>query len=235
MSGALAAGTQLFSVGTQAIAASGIPLPAFIRAQRMIDTIIPDVTIGEHHNDRLAITQNPVADGSPTSDHAYMMPATVTMRLGWTNSNPIAGIVQGIQGLVSGAGGIEGLFSTFTESRCRDIYDQMRALQRSRTPFDLTTGKRQYNNMLIAEITVSTDRHSEYALMLELRLQQITVVKIQSTTQPALANQGLPQQTASPPDPQSGGTTQPQPVENPDSLLKQNWDGLKTGIGGLFG
>jgi hypothetical protein len=221
MSGLISAGSQLFSVGSQALSATGL-MPAFIRAQRQIDTIIPDVTIEEHHSDRMEITNHPVASGSPISDHAYRQPSQVVMRLGWTNSNPLGAVGSGFSSgggfsdLAGGlAGAATGALSAFTEQRVKDIYATLLSLQAGGTPgttdpkpmpFALTTGKRNYKNMLIAELRVTTDRHSEYSLMVEARMQEVIIVTTSTTDTPGQADQAQPSKTASTTD---TGTTKP--------------------------
>jgi hypothetical protein len=211
MSGLLSAGSQLFSIGGQALQATGL-MPAFIRAPRSLGSIIPDVTIEEHHTDRMEITQHPVANGTPISDHAFRLPCQVTMRLGWTNSNPIGAITSGAiggfaEGGIGGAlgGAAQGAFSSFTEQRVRDVYQTLQDLQTGKggknpEPFALTTGKRNYDSMLIAELSVSTDRHTEYSLMVEARMQEVIIVKPVTTNQPAQSDQAQPQKTAEPSD-----------------------------------
>jgi hypothetical protein len=217
------AGAQLFGIGSQALTASGI-LPAFIRAGRKIGTIIPDVTIEEHHNDRWEITQHPIANGTPVTDHIYRQPAQVTMRLGWTNANPVGaavgGFMQGggfsdIGGGLLGAG--QGLLGSATEQRVKDIYKHLLAMQTRAPgdtseikPFELTTGKRTYPAMLISEISVSTDRHSEYALIMECRMQEVILVKPVTETAAGPGDHALPQQTAPTTD---AGQQQPQPKD----------------------
>ena len=198
MSGAVTALATIGSGASQALSASGL-MPAFIRNTRKIGTIIPDVTIEEQHSDRIAITQHPIADGTPVSDHAYLMPPTVTMRCGWTNANPIGATVQGfMSGGLSGAG--SGLLSTLTESRAKEIYDKLRTLQTSFEPFTLTTGKRTYKDMMIAELSVRNDHTLEYSLIIECNMQQVFRVRTRTTQQPSQTNQGQPSKTASPTD-----------------------------------
>jgi hypothetical protein len=43
--------------------------------------LFADVTIEEQHSDELNITEHPVETGSPISDHAYMTPPEVTIKL----------------------------------------------------------------------------------------------------------------------------------------------------------
>src|SRR5215831_5345593 len=105
MSGALTALTSLVGVGQQAVAASGVLGPiayalgpdfAFLSSGiRKIDTLIPDCTVSESHTDRVQITVHPVADNTPVSDHAFILPKALIMRVGWTNSNPVGSITQG--------------------------------------------------------------------------------------------------------------------------------------------
>lgn len=216
MSGALLAVSSVAGIGVQALSASGL-MPAWIRAQRKIGAIIPDVTIEETHSDRLTVTQHPIADGSKISDHAYKMPATVTMRLGFSNSNVVGAAVQGfmsgggfgdITGGLAGAG--QGLISSFTEQRCIEIYKQLVKLQFDQTawdagnialqPFQLVTGKRTYDNMVITELQVHTDHTTEYALMIEVHMEEVRIVTTSSTTQPSQANQAAPSRTQSPTD-----------------------------------
>jgi hypothetical protein len=64
----------------------------FIRQPRSVGTIMPDVTIEEHFVDVVSVTQHPIAQGTPVSDHAYRKPRQVTMKLGSTNANPVGGL-----------------------------------------------------------------------------------------------------------------------------------------------
>src|SRR4029077_19725214 len=105
MSGALLntglrAVTSVAGIGTELLSATGL-MPAMFKAPRKIGTIIPDVTIEESHSDRLTVTQHPVASGSQIADHAYKMPATITMRVGFSNSSVIS---AGVQGFMQGGG-----------------------------------------------------------------------------------------------------------------------------------
>ena len=214
------------------------PLTAVIRMGRSIAFIVPDVTIDEHHSDGMEITSHPVSDNTPISDHAFMQPARVTMRCGWTNANPMAGIVESVAGvatsvlsgnfvmpsLSNGMGSISNPFNSATETRARDVYNRLLALQKQREPFALSTGKRRYPSMLITEISVTTDRHSEYALMCEVHMQEVVRVAFKSVQGTAQGQSGAPQTTN--PTGQTGPT---QPVSNPNSLIRQmtGWHDIK--------
>jgi hypothetical protein len=248
MSGSLAGAASLVSVAQQGLAASGatslLPssLQALIKTPRAIGTIIPDVVIDERHSDRVTVTQHPVADNTPVADHAFRLPATLTMKVGFTNSNLVGSAVQGftsgggfsnLSGGLSGAG--SGIVGALTEQRVKTVYERLLALQLSRVPFTVTTGKRTYpqtvsgvtvgndktankiGSMVITEISVTTDHTTEYSLILEVHMTEVIRVTTTTTSQPATSDQANPQKTASP---QDTGTKDTKPAaDNDDSPL----------------
>lgn len=145
-----------------------------ISPQRMIETIIMDVTVEEAGIDELTITQHPVETNASITDHAYKNPATLTIRAGSSNSG-------------EQSGGDEGYVTA--------LYARLLALQVSRVPFDVVTGKRRYSNMLFRSLGVTTDQASEAALMLSASFQEIIIVSTQTSTLPPTANQAVPQKT----------------------------------------
>lgn len=196
---------------------------ALIRWPRAIDTIIPDVTVEEHYVDRLQITQHPVAGGTPISDHAFLLPKTVTMKCGWTNAAPSLS-----PGMVATSP-----FDSFGETRAYEIYQQLLALQASRQPFQLTAGKRTYPNMLISELSVTNDQKTEYALIIEVALQEVIIVKTATTSgapdYPSPEDSTKPDTTAPTVD---NGLVQPQPTPpNYDSDLKKTGGSISSWLG----
>jgi hypothetical protein len=231
MSGALTAVSTIGTFAQPALQAVPGLIPAFIRQGRSIGKIIPDVTIEEQHSDRVVITQHPIADGSQVADHAYIAPATLTMRCGWTNANPVGAAVGGfIAGGIAGAG--DALLGSFSEQRCRQIYQSLLTLQQQRQPFDVTTGKRAYKNMMIVELAVRTDHTTEYSLMLECHMQEVFRVVTRSTQQPAQGDQAAPDKTASTTD---SPPNQPNPVDNNNTLLRDGWGALKGAVTKFLG
>jgi hypothetical protein len=245
MSGALGAGVSLASVALQGLQASGatsqLPtaMTALLRAPRAIQAIIPDVTIDERHADRVTVTQHPVADNSPVSDHAFRMPSTITMKVGFANSNLVGSAVQGfMSGGFGGAGGISGgsltgggIIGALTEQRVKTVYQQLLALQMQRTPFTLTTGKRTYPDkvkgvkapssgnigaVIITELGVTTDHTTEYSLIIEVHMTEVIQVNVQTSQQPSVSDQANPQKTASPTD---SGNKSPTPQPDNDTSL----------------
>lgn len=124
--------------------------------KRIIGTIVPDVIVEEVQTDTLAITDHPVEKGAAISDHAFKLPSEVEMRVGFSNAGGGEGYVQ-------------------------QVYEEFLALQKARQPFDVTTGKRAYTNMLVKSITVVTDQKSEFALNASISLREIIIVETKST------------------------------------------------------
>lgn len=138
-------------------------------SSREFATLIPDVVMREVGRDVLAITSHPVERGAAISDHAFLQPLEVDMIMGWSDS-------------IGGSG------------YCREIYEELVALQQEREPFDVTTGKRNYQNMLLADISVQTDDKTENVLMVSGRFREIIIVETETTSAPASA-QASPSKT----------------------------------------
>ncbi|MCJ2031297.1 hypothetical protein MKK50_18180 [Methylobacterium sp. J-043] len=171
---------------------------------RSLGGIIPDVIIEELHRDELIVTEFPVEIGASITDHAYKRPAALQMRCGFSNSS--AGAVGYVQA----------------------VYQALLALQASRRPFTVYTGKRRYRNMLISGLDVITDRQSEHALMVVVGMREVILTTTlsrsassQNDAKPAAdqSKQAQPEATAATTD---SGTKQLQPYDGftgrPDSL-----------------
>lgn len=139
---------------------------------RAIGTIIPDVVVEESHRDQLVITDHPVERGAAISDHAFKLPVEVEIRCGFSNS------------------------SAGDEGYSQAVYQEFLDLQASRQPFDVFTGKRQYSNMLIRSLEVTTDERSEHALYVAVGLREVLIVDTATTSAPAQSVQASPQKTA---------------------------------------
>ena len=125
---------------------------------RAIGQIYADVTVEEGHRDEVIITQHPVEGGGVITDHAYKRPAELEIKCGFSNSS--AGRVGYVQ----------------------QQYQALLALQLARKPFNVYTGKRRYQNMLVRGLQVVTDPHSENILLVSVALQEIILVSVQTTS-----------------------------------------------------
>lgn len=169
-----------------------------VRAKRSMGGLTAMVTVEETHLDTLTITSHPVEQGAEITDHAFKNPATLTLYLGWSDS----GVDQ--------------------QDYVREIYEKLLKLQEDRKPLDVTTGKRNYENMLIESIATTTDQETETSLLVQVNLQQIIIVTTQTVTMPPREVQKEPERTA---EPTEGGTRQPAPAKSANrSALAEIFD-----------
>lgn len=148
-------------------------IPPVVFRQRLLGVFVADVTVQEHHVDELAITEHPVEQGAAVTDHSYKRPARLTVTAGWTDSTPAG-----------------------NPNRVQEIYAGLLALQQTRIPFIVLTGKRAYRDMLFSSLSVTTDEKTENALALVAELQQIIIVTTQVLTVPPADVQKTPQLNA---------------------------------------
>lgn len=165
-----------------------VPIGGGLTYQRAIAGRRADVTIEEVQRDELVITEHPVEQGAPISDHAYKRPSEVIIRAGWREG--------GIWDDLSAPGG---------------IYGWLLGAQAAFQPFDVYTGKRKYTNMLMQGLTATTDSRSEHVLMATIALREVIRVTTQPDKKPdgVGTNQKTPESTGGPID---RGTVQTNPA-----------------------
>lgn len=157
----------------------------------LVPPIIAQVTIEERHHDEIQITEHPVEQGAEIADHAFKRAAEVVIRCGWSNSfspslrNPVS-FLSAAAGAASAVGSV---LSGNAPDQVRAIYLSLLALQESRTPFDVVTGKRVYSDMLLRALDVTTDKASENSLFITMTLRQVIIV---STEVISVAGLGAP-------------------------------------------
>jgi hypothetical protein len=123
------------------------------------------VTITENTVDAIEITQQPVQQGANIADHAFKKPTNLSIQI---------------------------LFQASLTQSLSTIYKNLLALQNSFQPFNCTTPKRTYYNMLFSALGLTTDKQSENILSINASFQQIITVPIGITTvsRSQLANPG---------------------------------------------
>lgn len=158
------------------LAVAGQLVDVLLRNKRQIGTIIPQVVVDEQAIDDLMITSHPVESGANITDHAVKQPSTVYMRCGWSYSGTLTNITSA--GLAPGP---------------RQAYEQLLALQASREPFDLVTGKRSYKNMLIRRLTQVTSIETENALVIDVEMQEVLIADVQGMSYSTSVSTGTAQ------------------------------------------
>jgi hypothetical protein len=140
---------------------------ATIIPRRAIGPFSATVTVEEIASDDLEITQHPVQQGAAITDHAYLKPATVSIKIMFNAADaPLA-----------------------------ETYAKLRQLQASREPFDVVTGKRAYKNMLFKSLGQTNDAQTENVLSISAELQEIFIVQVETTTVPPRKQQANPGKT----------------------------------------
>lgn len=169
---------------------------------RSIGPFVAYCAVEEIHTDELEITHHPVEIGAAVADHAFKRPASVSIKTGWSNAS--------FQALTSG--GVDGFLQAIgNPSFIQDTYQKFLALQASRQPFDITTGKRQYSNMLINRLSVTTDQHTENILLMTVDCREVIMVSTQTVTVPDASKMKDPASNAPTTD---AGVKQLQPAPN---------------------
>ncbi len=135
-------------------AAAGFAL--FSQSGRSIGGIIPDVVIDETNRDTGVLTQHPVESGTPVSDHYYTMGPLYEVRCGWSDST---------------------LGPGYTDV----VYGRLQSLMATHKPFNVTSGKRLYTDMMFLSLVVRTDVESENALMVSAVMQKVIMVDVATT------------------------------------------------------
>jgi hypothetical protein len=158
-----------------------------IVVKRKIGSIQLDVTVSEKHSDTLEITQFPVLSGAVITDHAYKLPMQLTIKGGQGTGkgqyaygvNPESIITADIPNDNGQYAFEEDDSYTITGgdiNRPARTYKDLLALQASREPFTVITGKRVYKNMLIKNLSVTTEQDTENVLMFTADLQEVIIV-----------------------------------------------------------
>ena len=141
-----------------------ITLQSIFGTDRQIGPITVNVVMNEETNDTLTITKQPVQQGAPITDHAYLEPTVLSMTIYQQNNSTLSGALQTFAG--PGAGGLA------------QIYQQFLTLQKAMTPFNVLTPKRVYKNMLMSVLRCNTDRKTENILSLSVSFQYVNLVNV---------------------------------------------------------
>lgn len=169
------------------------------------------VPIVEEHRDELTITEHPVEQGSAITDHAFKLPAMLTLRLGWSTSQP-ANSPNGLQNKLTAAEAIftngltlptlAGFFSTSSDVAINNIYNTLLTLQVNRTLVTVATARRLYQNLLLQGLSLQTDEKTEHALVVTATLKEVIRVSSQTLSSPVNPTANSDPQGLNPTNPQ---------------------------------
>lgn len=141
--------------------------------------IVVDATINEEHVQVLDITENEVESGVDVTDHSQLKPAQLTIE-GVISDTPLGyAVIGNIQNVVRT---VETLFGR--KSRSVDAYNDLLALQKSRTPFTVTTGLRRYTNMMLMELSVPRTPQTGQAIHFRAVMKEVRFVSLKTISPP---------------------------------------------------
>lgn len=151
--------------------------------------IIPDVIISELHSDSVTVTRHPVDTGANINDHAFKDPAELVVEFGWSDSSALlSSAISSALSFVS-SGYPRGLTTT------KELYERLVNIQERRELLTVSTGKRQYTDMIITGLKTTTTVDTETCLIVEMTLQQVIRVNSKIVSLET-AKQRYPSQTA---------------------------------------
>lgn len=189
-----------------------------------ISQIVAQCTIEETHEDELEMTDQPVEQGAAITDHAFVRPAQLTVLCGWSDSPTDVGPLSALAGfaaavspalsaLVGAAELVNGVLNLVngSQSTVQQAYNTLLVAYRARTLFDVYTGKRTYQNMLIKSLSTTTSKEFENAMLIRMTFRQVLMAKTQTVQVPDSSVMANPEQNAAT---QNMGTTYPVPAPN---------------------
>ncbi len=115
------------------------------------------VTITENTVDEIEITQQPVQQGASIADHAFKKPVGLSIQI---------------------------QFSPSLTKSLSVIYQNLLALQQTFQPFNVSTPKRVYFNMLFKVLGCTTDKKTENVMLINASFQEVILVPVVTAVVP---------------------------------------------------
>lgn len=158
---------------------SGMDYEALLYSKTNIGGYFFDGVLSVNHQNDLEITENPVESGASISDHAYLKPRVLTMKVMVSDVH---------RSFIDGQ--FEGGYRRHVTA-----YDILCKLQSDRIPVSVCTKLKIYNNMLIQSIQASESEGDNYeslaasVVLKEIPVAQVKRVKISLADQTTIDTQ----------------------------------------------
>lgn len=182
----------------------------FLKPRRKIGDITVSVVINENTTDNLTLTKQPIQRGAMITDHAYKEPTTFSTTV-YFQENFLTSAEDQLK--------VSNPFSS--KNGLAELYQKFLDLQNSREPFDITTPKRLYKNMLMTSLNLITDKNTEKCLALNVAFQEVIIVDISTVSVPRSQQR----------DPATTAATEKAGVKNAKSTLRATVDLVTTPLG----
>jgi hypothetical protein len=118
-----------------------------------IGTLIPDCSLEETHEDKVQVTTHPVEVGANSSDHAFVLPRQLQMKIAFAD--------------------YKGTGSDRNTGHSRVKYEELLSLLRKRDPLSIETQRQSYSNMLVTGVSVSVDQKTASGILAVVHLTEI--------------------------------------------------------------
>lgn len=172
----------------------------FIRNDKTVIEI--DCTISEAHSRESRPTKFPVEDGSTVGDHVILGNFVLKMQ-GIISDSPLrtekallTTVVSkfvpplGVVAAAAGANLVQRLFSAVSDAKSPSVkaYEQLLDLQSQKQPFNVVTTLKRYPSMWISNLSAPRDAGTGQALVFDLDLEEIIIVKPKTVLIQVFAN-----------------------------------------------
>ena len=159
-----------------------------VKAQ--IGTITVDASVSEDHTASSTVTSNPVEEGANVADHVKLEPLRLSIQ-GVISDTPLD--FEILNSLAKGD--FKGIAKNFTSgisavlggtSRSTEQYLALLELRKSREPFQVITGLKVYQNMILTNLTVNRTASTGKAIHFTAEMEEIRIVQSQTVGKEAL-------------------------------------------------
>jgi len=158
--------------------------PSFLNPISILSTIGGieiDITQKITENYPKIITQNPIEDGSPTTDHMTNLPPRIQIQGGFSDVklNNLVGTT--IHGLAGGD-------NLTVRNRAKNQFDKLLVLSLSKELFDVMDGFHLIKNMQFSNFQLLKDREG-FSVFFQADLQGINIINLGSKTEKIILTQ----------------------------------------------
>ncbi len=147
-----------------------------------------DAVINERHRFDNLVTEHPLEDGSPVTDHIVNLPVMLDMegRITDTPLSLLASIGSGATGLIASDLGVDpaviaagtSLLGSSLPGRAKQAYQELVALRVSRETFTVLTGINEYENMVFESLEFPRTAQDGRSLRFKATLKELFIVGV---------------------------------------------------------
>jgi hypothetical protein len=179
----LISGSQNAPADTTTTSASGVMTVTI--SGTTLQMYVPDAVMRVEHQQEAHITEHPVQTGANISDHAYAMPARVTLDIGMSDAmSAYASSTSSDAAMAAGA------WSGSSKSKSVNAFTEITSWATSRVIVSVGTRLKVYSNMMVESITPEETNKTKTSLRCRVTFKQVFIANVQQ-----VATSALPQTT----------------------------------------